>query len=254
MGSMAEKGGKLFDDLACANCHKPDGSGRCPSWSASIGKHVQLADGRVITADEAYIRESILQPDAKVVAGFQPLMPTFQGLVTEEGVVQLVEYIKSLSPAPGTGAAPVNVPPRRVNSSSFPRAWRSRRHPPYRRNVRDIMITAAVQATRELLKRELRPQVVAPHQGPQAHRPAVPRHHHAVLLPRRRLRHADPHRTADAAGRPGVVRDLQQAVHHARRDHGVLLPDPIDSGDAGQFLPADDDRRARSGVSPRSTC
>ena len=55
------------------------------------------------------MRESILQPDAKVVAGFQPLMPTFQGLVNEEGVVQLLEYIKSLSPAPGTGAAPVNI-------------------------------------------------------------------------------------------------------------------------------------------------
>ncbi len=110
MGSMAEKGGKLFDDLACANCHKPDGSGRCPSLVGLYGRHVQLADGRVITADEAYLRESILQPNAKVVAGFQPLMPTFQGLVNEEGVVQLLEYIKSLSSAPGRGAAPVNLP------------------------------------------------------------------------------------------------------------------------------------------------
>jgi cytochrome c oxidase subunit 2 len=109
MGSMAEKGGKLFDDLACSNCHKQDGSGRCPSLVGLYRKHVQLADGRVITADEAYLRESILQPAAKVVAGFQPLMPTFQGLVNEEGVVQLIEYIKSLSPMPGTGAAPVNI-------------------------------------------------------------------------------------------------------------------------------------------------
>ena len=109
MGSMSEKGGKLFDDLACSNCHKQDGSGRCPSLVGLYGKHVQLADGRVITADEAYIRESILQPSAKVVAGFQPLMPTFQGLINEEGVVQLIEYIKSLSPMPGTGAAPVNI-------------------------------------------------------------------------------------------------------------------------------------------------
>ena len=110
MGSMAEKGGKLFDDLACANCHKPDGSGRCPSLVGLYGKHVQLADGRVITADESYLRESILQPNAKIVAGFQPLMPTFQGLINEEGIVQLIEYIKSLSPPPGTGAAPVNIP------------------------------------------------------------------------------------------------------------------------------------------------
>src|ERR1035438_5917624 len=74
MGSMAEKGGKLFDDLACGNCHKPDGSGRCPSLVGLYKHKVQLADGRVITADEAYLRESILQPNAKVVAGFQPLM------------------------------------------------------------------------------------------------------------------------------------------------------------------------------------
>ena len=62
MGSMAEKGGKLFDDLACANCHKPDGSGRCPSLVGLYKRKVQLADGRVIVADEAYLRESILQP------------------------------------------------------------------------------------------------------------------------------------------------------------------------------------------------
>jgi cytochrome c oxidase subunit II len=110
MGSMAEKGGKLFDDLACANCHKPDGSGRCPTLVGLYGRRVQLADGRVITADEAYLRESILQPNAKIVAGFQPLMPTFQGLVNEEGVVQLIEYIKSLSRPPGMGPAPVNIP------------------------------------------------------------------------------------------------------------------------------------------------
>jgi cytochrome c oxidase subunit 2 len=56
--------------------------------------------------DEAYIRESILTPGAKVVAGYQPVMPTFQGLVTEENVLQLIEYIKSIGPKPATGAAP----------------------------------------------------------------------------------------------------------------------------------------------------
>ena len=56
-------------------------------------------------ADETYIRESILQPQAKVVSGFEPVMPTFQGLVSEEQVVQLIEYVKSLGPKPGTGPA-----------------------------------------------------------------------------------------------------------------------------------------------------
>ncbi len=111
--SLAEEGGKLFESLACSNCHKPDGSGRCPSLVGLFGKNVQLTSGATVKADEAYIRESILQPAAKIVAGYQPLMPTFQGLVTEEGVLQLVEYIKSLGPQAGSpkpGAPAENVP------------------------------------------------------------------------------------------------------------------------------------------------
>jgi len=99
-GSLAENGQKLFDELACGNCHKPDGSGRCPSLTGLFGKTVQLAGGATVKADEGYIRESILQPQAKIVAGYGPIMPTFQGLVTEEGVMQLIEYIKSLGPPP----------------------------------------------------------------------------------------------------------------------------------------------------------
>jgi cytochrome c oxidase subunit 2 len=99
-GSLAENGQKLFDELACGNCHKPDGSGRCPSLTGLFGKTVQLVGGDTVKADEGYIRESILQPQAKIVAGYGPIMPTFQGLVTEEGVMQLIEYIKSLAPPP----------------------------------------------------------------------------------------------------------------------------------------------------------
>ena len=101
-GSLAENGQKLFDELACGNCHKPDGSGRCPSLTGLFGKTVQLAGGATVKADEGYIRESILQPQAKIVAGYGPIMPTFQGLVTEEGVTQLIEYIKSLAPPPAS--------------------------------------------------------------------------------------------------------------------------------------------------------
>jgi cytochrome c oxidase subunit 2 len=109
-GSLADAGQKLFQDLACINCHKLDGSGRCPTLVGVFGSNVQLTGGGTVKADEAYIRESILQPTAKVVAGYQPIMPTFQGLVTEEGIVQLIEYIKSLSPRPGTATA--GSPPR----------------------------------------------------------------------------------------------------------------------------------------------
>jgi cytochrome c oxidase subunit 2 len=66
---------------------------------------VELSDGSTVIVDEAYVRESILNSQAKVVRGFQPLMPTFQGLISEEGLVSLIEYVRSLSPTTaGTGA------------------------------------------------------------------------------------------------------------------------------------------------------
>jgi cytochrome c oxidase subunit 2 len=105
-GSVAQAGQKLFEELACTNCHKTDNSGRCPNLTGLFGSKVQLTDGRTVTMDEAYIRESILTPTAKVVAGYQPVMPTFQGLVTEENILQLVEYIKSIGPRPASGATP----------------------------------------------------------------------------------------------------------------------------------------------------
>ena len=110
MGSMASSGEKLFQDLACANCHHLDDQGRCPNLRGVYGSQVLLSDGSQVKADEAYIRESILNPSAKVVAGFQPIMPTFQGLVTEEGVLQLIEYIKSLGVKPG--AQPATAMPK----------------------------------------------------------------------------------------------------------------------------------------------
>jgi cytochrome c oxidase subunit 2 len=100
-GSLVQDGAKLFEDLACNNCHKPDGSGRGPSLVGVFGSTVKLAGGGTVRADEAYVRESILSPAAKVVEGYQPDMPTFQGLITEENVVQLIEYVKSLGVRPG---------------------------------------------------------------------------------------------------------------------------------------------------------
>jgi cytochrome c oxidase subunit 2 len=95
-GSMAENGAKLFQDLACATCHLDNGQGRAPSLKGVYGSTVTLQNGQTVTADDAYVRESILNPQAKVVAGFQPIMPTFQGLVTEEQLLQLIAYVKSL--------------------------------------------------------------------------------------------------------------------------------------------------------------
>jgi cytochrome c oxidase subunit 2 len=113
MGSMASSGEKLFQDLACSSCHRADGQGRGPMLQGLFGSRVALSTGQVVTADEAYVRESILSPTAKVLAGFQPIMPTFQGLVSEEQLLQLVEYIKSLkSQAPVQQARPTLEGPR----------------------------------------------------------------------------------------------------------------------------------------------
>lgn len=97
-GSLADRGNSLFQDLACNTCHLESGQGRGPTLSGIFGKPVELADGSTVIVDEAYLRESILNSQAKIVRGFQPLMPTFQGLISEEGLVALIEHIKSLSP------------------------------------------------------------------------------------------------------------------------------------------------------------
>jgi cytochrome c oxidase subunit II len=106
-------GEKLFSQLACVTCHLPNGTGRGPSLNGVYDGKVLLADGSTVIADEAYIRESILQPKAKIVAGYQPVMPTFQGLVTEEQIMNLTAYIKSLQtqpvPAKGAGVAPAGA-------------------------------------------------------------------------------------------------------------------------------------------------
>ena len=103
---MASRGERLFSELACNTCHLPDGSGRGPSLANKFGTQEQLANGSIVNVDETYVRESILTPQLKLVAGYQAVMPTFQGLVNEEGVMSLIEYIKSLPPANRPAAAP----------------------------------------------------------------------------------------------------------------------------------------------------
>jgi cytochrome c oxidase subunit 2 len=106
-GTLAERGAKLFNQLACVTCHAAGSGQRGPVLNGLIGSTVPLASGESVVADNAYVRESILNPTAKVVAGFPPIMPTFQGQVTEEQILELTEFIKSLQgrSAPETGAA-----------------------------------------------------------------------------------------------------------------------------------------------------
>jgi cytochrome c oxidase subunit II len=101
--TLTEEGQQLFSDLACITCHRADLQGRGPVLEGVFGTSVTLQSGQKVLADEAYVRESILMPAAKIVAGYQPIMPTFQGQVSEEQLLALVEYVKSLpKPKPGS--------------------------------------------------------------------------------------------------------------------------------------------------------
>jgi cytochrome c oxidase subunit 2 len=112
-GSMASQGQKLFEQLGCSSCHLLDEQGRCPVLRGVYGSQVLLDDGRTVLADDAYIRESILNPNAKIVAGFhRDVMPTFQGQVSEENLLQLIEYVKSLAPRSTNQGGVTNIPGR----------------------------------------------------------------------------------------------------------------------------------------------
>jgi len=100
---LHETGKELFSALGCATCHRFDVQGHGPSLVGIYNKPVLLEDGRTVIADDNYLRESIVNPTAKIVSGFKPVMPTFQGLVSDEQLNALVAYVKSLSqPPPGT--------------------------------------------------------------------------------------------------------------------------------------------------------
>jgi cytochrome c oxidase subunit II len=110
--SPAVAGEKLFSDLVCISCHRYDSQAKGPQLKGLFGHAVQLQGGATVVADEAYIRESIVNPQAKIVNGFPPIMPTFQGMVSEEQLLQLIAYVRSLGevapppPALPAGAAP----------------------------------------------------------------------------------------------------------------------------------------------------
>lgn len=100
-----QAGKDLFETkLGCASCHAGGANQRGAKLEGIFGTQVKLADGSTVTADEQYIRNSILNPGAQIVEGYQPIMPTFKGQVTEEQLNALVAYIKSLGTQTTNGA------------------------------------------------------------------------------------------------------------------------------------------------------
>jgi len=94
--SLAQNGERLFASLSCSACHNGRPDARGPDLANVYGSRLTLANGESQLADEAYIREAILNPSQHVTQGYAPIMPTYQGQVSEDGVIALVEYIKSL--------------------------------------------------------------------------------------------------------------------------------------------------------------
>jgi cytochrome c oxidase subunit 2 len=91
-----EAGKKLFAAMRCDSCHSPTSGARGPALEGLFGSQVSLAGGATAVADEDYLRESMLAPLAKLVHGYEPLMPTYQGQLGEEQILQIIAYLKSL--------------------------------------------------------------------------------------------------------------------------------------------------------------
>jgi cytochrome c oxidase subunit 2 len=98
--SLAVQGEALFHSLGCSGCHAPSASVHAPPLEGLYGQPVPLSDGRVITADDQYIHDAILQPNRDVAAGYAPIMPTFANVLSEDQVLELLAYVKSLPSEP----------------------------------------------------------------------------------------------------------------------------------------------------------
>jgi cytochrome c oxidase subunit 2 len=110
-GSRGLEGRKTFLKYRCASCHTGDGTGRAPDLGGLFGRTVHVRGGSSVVADEEYIRESIIDPSAKVVAGYENIMPTFAGQISQDEIFQIIVWLKTLKPG---------QMPRRVEESSPP--------------------------------------------------------------------------------------------------------------------------------------
>lgn len=97
----------IFVARGCPTCHRPDTAARAPILTGVLGRTVRLQSGETLVADDTYVRESILRPAARVVAGYPPVMPAFEGQISEEEIIQLMTYIRSLK---GEGGTPAGAP------------------------------------------------------------------------------------------------------------------------------------------------
>jgi cytochrome c oxidase subunit 2 len=109
--SLASQGERLFQQLGCTGCHRADTLARAPQLEGLYGRPVRLQGGSQVLADDEYLRRSILEPSAQVVNGWQPIMPTFQGQLSEEQILALIAYVRAIGPEPGGPAPQVRPSP-----------------------------------------------------------------------------------------------------------------------------------------------
>ena len=94
--SLAQNGERLFASMGCNACHSGNAAARGPNLAGVYGSKLTLNDGSQVLVNDAYLRDAILNPSQHVTAGFAPIMPTYQGQLSEDGLIDLVEYIKNL--------------------------------------------------------------------------------------------------------------------------------------------------------------
>lgn len=95
--SLAVQGERSFRQYGCSGCHAAGSTVHAPSLVGLYGRLVHLQDGTTVRADERYIRDSILLPNKEIVAGYPPVMPSYQGQIGEDDMLKLIAYIQSLS-------------------------------------------------------------------------------------------------------------------------------------------------------------
>jgi cytochrome c oxidase subunit II len=97
--SMAQEGAARFRQYGCSGCHGASASVHAPKLEGLFGRRVQLSDGSSVVADERYIHDSVMLPRKDIVAGYEPIMPSFEGQIAEDDLLDIIEYIKSLQNA-----------------------------------------------------------------------------------------------------------------------------------------------------------
>jgi cytochrome c oxidase subunit 2 len=95
--SLAQNGERLFASMGCNACHSGSAAARGPNLAGVYGSKLQLTNGSQVMVNDAYLRDAILNPSQHITAGYAPIMPTYQGQISEDGVIALVEYIKNLN-------------------------------------------------------------------------------------------------------------------------------------------------------------